>query len=30
MIECIIENSERYGKNLIAECSYAKKVIENK
>lgn len=26
----IIENSKTYNKNVIAECSYAKKVIENR
>ena len=30
LVECVIENSEKYSKTLIAECSYAKKVIENK
>lgn len=30
LVKCVIENSEKYTKNLIAECSYAKKVIENK
>ena len=29
LVECIIENSKIYNKNLIADCSYAKKVIEN-
>ena len=29
LVECIIENSKMYNKNLIADCSYAKKVIEN-
>ena len=28
LVKCIIENAEKYNKNLIAECSYAKKVIE--
>ncbi len=28
LVECVIENSEKYCKNIIAECSYAKKVIE--
>ena len=27
LVECVIENSKEYRKNLIAECSYAKKVI---
>ena len=30
LVKCIIENSEKYAKNLMAECSYAKKVIEDK
>lgn len=30
LVECIIENAEKYNKKLIADCSYAKKVIENK
>lgn len=30
LVECVIENSEKHSKNLIAECSYAKKVIKNK
>ena len=29
LVECIIENSKKYNKNLIADCSYAKKVLEN-
>lgn len=28
LVKCIIENSEKYNKILIAECSYAKKVLE--
>ena len=27
LVECIIENSKKYNKNLVADCSYAKKVI---
>lgn len=30
LVESIIENAKQHNKNLIAECSYAKKVIENK
>ena len=30
LVECIIENAVKYNKKLIAECSYAKKVIENR
>ena len=29
LVECIIENSKKYNKKLLADCSYAKKVIEN-
>lgn len=29
LVQCIIENAKKNKKNLIAECSYAKKVIEN-
>lgn len=28
LVTCVIENSKKYNKNLIAKCSYAKKVIE--
>ena len=28
LVECIIENAKKDNKKLIAECSYAKKVIE--
>lgn len=27
LVTCIIKNSEKYNKKLIAECSYAKKII---
>lgn len=30
LVKCVIENSEKCNKNLIAECSYAKKILENK
>ena len=29
LVESIIENAKQYNKKLIAECSYAKKVIED-
>lgn len=29
LVTNIIENAKKYNKRLIAECSYAKKVIEN-
>ena len=28
LVKCVIQNSEKCNKNLIAECSYAKKVLE--
>ena len=28
LVENIIENAKKYNKNLIADCSYAKKVID--
>ena len=28
LVECIIENSKMHNKKLIANCSYAKKVIK--
>lgn len=28
LVECVIENAEKFNKNLIAECSYAKKILE--
>lgn len=30
LVECIVENSKKYNKSLMADCSYAKKVIEKK
>lgn len=30
LVECIIENAKKYNKKLIADCSYAKKVIERR
>lgn len=30
LVKCVIVNSKKYQKNLIAECSYAKKIIENR
>lgn len=29
LVENIIENAKKYNKKLIADCSYAKKIIEN-
>ena len=28
LVECIIENAKKENKKLIAECSYAKKILE--
>lgn len=28
LVECIIENAKKRNKNLVAECSYAKIVLE--
>lgn len=30
LVKCVIENAEDLSKNLIAECSYAKKLLETK
>lgn len=30
LVQSIIENSKKCNKNLIAECSYAKKILETK
>lgn len=30
LVEKIIENAKIYNKTLIAECSYAKKILEDK
>ena len=29
LVDCVIENAKKYNKNLIAECSYAKKYLKN-
>ena len=29
LVQCVIENSKKCNKNLIAECSYAKRILEN-
>lgn len=28
LVDCVIENAKKYNKNLIADCSYAKRVLE--
>ena len=30
LVESVVENAKKYNKDIVAECSYAKKVIENK
>lgn len=29
LVEIVIENAQKYNKRIIAECSYARKVLEN-
>lgn len=29
LVECVIEKSKELNKNIIADCSYAKKLIES-
>lgn len=28
LVECILENAKKQNKNIIANCSYARKIIE--
>ena len=28
LVECVLENAKKYNINVIADCSYAKKLIE--
>ena len=28
LVECVISNAKKQNKNIIADCSYAKKIIE--
>lgn len=28
LVECVLENAKKYNKNVVADCSYAKRVIE--
>lgn len=30
LVECIIENAKKLNKKIIADCSYAKRVVEKK
>lgn len=30
LVECVIENAEKHNKKFLAECSYAKKIIESR
>ena len=30
LVECIIDNAKQENKKLVADCSYAKKIIEGK
>ena len=29
LVECVIENAKKRNKNIIADCSYAKRVLES-
>lgn len=29
LVECVIENSQEFRKKLIADCSYAEKILRN-
>lgn len=29
LVECVIENAKKCNKKIIADCSYAKKILEN-
>lgn len=28
LVECVVENAKKYNKKVIADCSYAKKIVE--
>ena len=28
LVECVVENAKKYNKRLVADCSYAKKLLE--
>lgn len=30
LVECVLENVKEYNKEIIADCSYARKILENK
>lgn len=30
LVECVLENIKEYNKEIIADCSYARKILENK
>lgn len=30
LVNCVIKNAEEYSKNIIAECSYAIKILKSK
>ncbi len=30
LVECVIENAKKENKQVIADCSYAKKILEKK
>lgn len=28
LVECVVENAKKYNKKVIADCSYAKRIVE--
>lgn len=30
LVECVIENAKKYNKKVIADCSYAKRIVDKK
>ncbi len=30
LVECVLENIKEYNKEIIADCSYARKILESK
>lgn len=28
LVECVLENAKKYNKNIVADCSYAKRIIQ--
>lgn len=30
LVECVVENAKKYNKKVIADCSYAKRIVDKK